>query len=46
MIGLFSVPPYTRPISRSFQMNMNWKIASDASAGTDSGSTRRKNTVR
>ena len=35
-------PPYTRPISRSFQINMNWKIASDASAGTESGSTKRR----
>ena len=46
MIGLFSEPPYTRPISRSFQMNMNWKIASEASAGTESGSTSLANTVR
>ena len=30
------------PISRSFQIHMNWKIANEASAGTDRGSTRRE----
>src|SRR4051812_30727060 len=32
----------TSDISRSFQTQRNWKIAKDASAGTESGSTTRK----
>ena len=33
----------TRATSRSFHTQRNWKIANDASAGTDIGSTSRKN---
>ncbi len=33
----------TRATSRSFQTHRNWKMANAASAGTDSGSTTRRN---
>ena len=35
----------TSPISRSFQTNSTWKMASAAIAGSPSGSTTRKNSL-
>ena len=41
-----SVPRNTSATSRSFHTQRNWKIAKDASAGSDSGSASRVNAVK
>ena len=42
VIGAFSPGPMkTSATNRSFHTQRNWKIANDASAGTDIGSTSR-----
>jgi len=48
VIGATSEDPPRKinAISRSFQTQMNWKIATEASAGAASGSATRTNTIR
>ena len=45
MIGAFSRPVKISATRKSFQIHMNWKIASAAIAGTDSGTISRQKIV-